>query len=425
MAARNSYDIVIVGGGPAGLAAAVAAKKAGTDSILIIERDKELGGILNQCIHNGFGLHTFKEELTGPEYAYRFIEQVYDLGIEYKLDTMVMDISRDKVITDMNRTEGMFQIQASAVILAMGCRERPRGALNIPGYRPAGIYSAGTAQRLVNMEGYMPGREVVILGSGDIGLIMARRMTFEGAIVKVVAELMPFSGGLKRNIVQCLDDYGIPLKLSHTIVDIEGKERVTAVTIAEVGPDMKPIPGTEERYTCDTLLLSTGLIPENELSRGAGVEMNAVTSGPIVNEILETSIPGVFACGNVLHVHDLVDYVSEEATRAGTNAAKYVQSGCKDEKSDTDIQLVATEGARYTVPSTINVSRMEDNLTVRFRVGAVYKDSYVSVFFDDERVQHRKKRIMAPGEMEQIIIQKKKLQEYPDIRTITVKIEAE
>ncbi len=425
MAARNSYDIVIVGGGPAGLAAAVAAKKAGTDSILIIERDKELGGILNQCIHNGFGLHTFKEELTGPEYAYRFIEQVYDLGIEYKLDTMVMDISRDKVITAMNRTEGMFQIQASAVILAMGCRERPRGALNIPGYRPAGIYSAGTAQRLVNMEGYMPGREVVILGSGDIGLIMARRMTFEGAIVKVVAELMPFSGGLKRNIVQCLDDYGIPLKLSHTIVDIEGKERVTAVTIAEVGPDMKPIPGTEERYTCDTLLLSTGLIPENELSRGAGVEMNAVTSGPIVNEILETSIPGVFACGNVLHVHDLVDYVSEEATRAGTNAAKYVQSGCKDEKSDTDIQLVATEGARYTVPSTINVSRMEDNLTVRFRVGAVYKDSYVSVFFDDERVQHRKKRIMAPGEMEQIIIQKKKLQEYPDIRTITVKIEAE
>ena len=425
MAARNSYDIVIVGGGPAGLAAAVAAKKAGTDSILIIERDKELGGILNQCIHNGFGLHTFKEELTGPEYAYRFIEQVYDLGIEYRLDTMVMDISHDKVVTAMNREEGMFQIQAGAVILAMGCRERPRGALNIPGYRPAGIYSAGTAQRLVNMEGYMPGREVVILGSGDIGLIMARRMTFEGAIVKVVAELMPFSGGLKRNIVQCLDDYGIPLKLSHTVVDIEGKERVTAVTIAKVGPDMKPIPGTEERYTCDTLLLSTGLIPENELSRGAGVEMNAVTSGPIVNEILETSIPGVFACGNVLHVHDLVDYVSEEATRAGTNAARYVRNGCADEKSGTDIQLVATEGARYTVPSTINVSRMEDNLTVRFRVGAVYKDSYVSVFFDDERVQHRKKRIMAPGEMEQIILQKKKLQDYPDLRTITVKIEAE
>ena len=410
----TSYDIVIVGGGPAGLAAAVSAKKAGTDSILIIERDKELGGILNQCIHNGFGLHTFKEELTGPEYAYRFIEQVYDLGIEYKLDTMVMDISNDKVVTAMNRAEGMFQIQAGAVILAMGCRERPRGALNIPGYRPAGIYSAGTAQRLVNMEGYMPGREVVILGSGDIGLIMARRMTFEGATVKVVAELMPFSGGLKRNIVQCLDDYGIPLKLSHTVVDIEGKERVKAVTIAEVGPDMKPIPGTEERYTCDTLLLSTGLIPENELSRGAGVEMNNVTSGPVVNEILETSIPGVFACGNVLHVHDLVDYVSEEATRAGENAAKYVQNGCKDEKEGTDIQLVATQGARYTVPCTVNVSRMDDNLTVRFRVGAVFKDSYVSVYFDDERVQHRKKRIMA-----------KKLAEYPDLKTITVKIEAE
>ena len=421
----TSYDIVIVGGGPAGLAAAVSAKKAGTDSILIIERDKELGGILNQCIHNGFGLHTFKEELTGPEYAYRFIEQVYDLGIEYKLDTMVMDISHDKVVTAMNRTEGMFQIQAGAVILAMGCRERPRGALNIPGYRPAGIYSAGTAQRLVNMEGYMPGREVVILGSGDIGLIMARRMTFEGATVKVVAELMPFSGGLKRNIVQCLDDYGIPLKLSHTVVDIEGKERVKAVTIAEVGPDMKPIPGTEERYTCDTLLLSTGLIPENELSRGAGVEMNPVTSGPIVNEILETTIPGVFACGNVLHVHDLVDYVSEEATRAGENAAKYVQNGCKDEKEGSDIKLVATQGARYTVPCTVNVSRMDDNLTVRFRVGAVYKDSFVSVYFDDERVQHRKKRIMAPGEMEQIILQKKKLAEYPDLKTITIKIEAE
>ena len=421
----TSYDIVIVGGGPAGLAAAVSAKKAGTDSILIIERDKELGGILNQCIHNGFGLHTFKEELTGPEYAYRFIEQVYDLGIEYKLDTMVMDISHDKVVTAMNRTEGMFQIQAGAVILAMGCRERPRGALNIPGYRPAGIYSAGTAQRLVNMEGYMPGREVVILGSGDIGLIMARRMTFEGATVKVVAELMPFSGGLKRNIVQCLDDYGIPLKLSHTVVDIEGKERVKAVTIAEVGPDMKPIPGTEERYTCDTLLLSTGLIPENELSRGAGVEMNPVTSGPIVNEILETNIPGVFACGNVLHVHDLVDYVSEEATRAGENAAKYVQNGCKDEKEGSDIKLVATQGARYTVPCTVNVSRMDDNLTVRFRVGAVYKDSFVSVYFDDERVQHRKKRIMAPGEMESIILQKKKLAEYPDLKTITIKIEAE
>ena len=276
-----SYDIVIVGGGPAGLAAAIAARKNGTDRILILERDKELGGILNQCIHNGFGLHTFKEELTGPEYADRFIQQVYEMNIEYKLDTMVMDISAEKVVTAMNRRDGMFRIRAGAVILAMGCRERPRGALNIPGYRPAGIYSAGTAQRLVNIEGYMPGHEVVILGSGDIGLIMARRMTLEGATVKVVAELMPYSGGLKRNIVQCLDDFGIPLKLSHTVVDIEGKERVRAVTIARVGKDMKPIPGTEERYTCDTLLLSTGLIPENELSAGCGVEMESGHKGTV------------------------------------------------------------------------------------------------------------------------------------------------
>jgi len=279
-----NYDIVIIGGGPAGLAAAVSAKRSGVESILVLERDKELGGILNQCIHNGFGLHTFKEELTGPEYAGRFIEQLLEEKIEYRLNTMVMDIAPNKVVTAMNREDGMFEIQAKAIILAMGCRERSRGALNIPGYRPAGIYSAGTAQRLVNMEGYMPGREVVILGSGDIGLIMARRMTLEGAKVKVVAELMPYSGGLKRNIVQCLDDYGIPLKLSHTVVDIEGKERVEAITIAEVGPDRRPIPGTEERYTCDTLLLSCGLIPENELSRSLEVEMSPVTSGPLVNE---------------------------------------------------------------------------------------------------------------------------------------------
>jgi NADPH-dependent 2,4-dienoyl-CoA reductase/sulfur reductase-like enzyme len=421
----KTYDIVIVGGGPAGLAAAVAAKQAGNDSILILERDHELGGILNQCIHNGFGLHTFKEELTGPEYAYRFIKQVLDLGIDYKLNTMVMDIAKDKTVTAMNREDGMFTIPAKAVILAMGCRERPRGALNIPGYRPAGIFSAGTAQRLVNIEGYMPGREVVILGSGDIGLIMARRMTLEGAKVKVVAELMPYSGGLKRNIVQCLDDYNIPLKLSHTVVDIEGKEHVTAVTIAEVGPDRKPITGTEERYTCDTLLLSCGLIPENELSRSAGAIMNPVTSGPVVNESLETNIPGVFACGNVLHVHDLVDYVSEEAKRAGINAVKYINDGCRDASSENVIELLATQGARYTVPSTVNIDRMDDLLTVRFRVGDVYKNSFVSVYFDDERVMHNEKRILAPGEMEQIILQKKKLDEYPNLKKITVKIEKE
>src|SRR5699024_9999683 len=321
----KNYDIVIVGGGPAGLAAAVSAKRNGIESIMILERDKELGGILNQCIHNGFGLHTFKEELTGPEYAQRFIDQVKEMQIEYRLNTMVMDISPRKIVTAMNREEGLFEIQAKAVILAMGCRERSRGALNIPGYRPAGIFSAGTAQRLVNMEGLMPGREVVILGSGDIGLIMARRMTLEGAKVKVVAELMPYSGALKRNIVQCLDDYGIPLKLSHTVVDIKGKERLEGVTLAEVDQNGKPIPGTEEEYSCDTLLLSVGLIPENELSRGMGVEMSRVTSGPVVNESLETNIEGVFACGNVLHVHDLVDFVSEEAAAAGKHAAAYVK----------------------------------------------------------------------------------------------------
>ena len=305
----------------------------------------------------------------------------------------------------------------------MGCRERPRGALNIPGYRPAGIYSAGTAQRYVNMEGRMPGKEVVILGSGDIGLIMARRMTLEGAKVKVVAELMPYSGGLKRNIAQCLDDFGIPLKLSHTVIDIQGKERVTGVTLAQVDENRRPIPGTEEEIACDTLLLSCGLIPENELSSSLGVELNPVTAGPFVNESLETNIPGVFACGNVLHVHDLVDYVSEEATRAGINAAKYVTAG---EKSKGDkVDIIATEGARYTVPRFIRVDQMDDLLTVRFRVGAVFKDSYISVYYNDERVMHRKKPVMAPGEMEEIKLQKEKLKAYPDLKTITVKIEKE
>ena len=418
----KSYDIVVIGGGPAGLAAAAAAKRSGIDSILILERDKELGGILNQCIHNGFGLHTFKEELTGPEYAHRFIEQVQELNIEYCLNTMVIDISHEKVVTAMHREEGLFEIQAKAVILAMGCRERSRGALNIPGYRPAGIYSAGTAQRLVNMEGFMPGREVVILGSGDIGLIMARRMTLEGAKVKVVAELMPYSGGLKRNIVQCLDDFGIPLKLSHTVVEIRGKERLTGITLAQVDGRGKPIPGTEEDYDCDTLLLSVGLIPENELSRGMGVDIEPITSGPSVNESLETNIDGVFACGNVLHVHDLVDYVSEEAAAAGENAAKYVK-GILPANSGKEIKLVPTDGVRYTVPKTIDPERMTDELTVRFRVGNVYKNCFVSVYFDGERVVHRKRPVLAPGEMENVKFKKTQLASYPDLKTITLKIE--
>lgn len=417
----KNHDLIIIGGGPAGLAAAISAREAGVEDILILERDRELGGILNQCIHNGFGLHTFKEELTGPEYAARFIEKAAALSIPYLLETMVMDISSDRVVTAMNRKQGYFTLQAKAIILAMGCRERARGALNIPGYRPAGIYSAGTAQRLVNIEGFMPGKEVVILGSGDIGLIMARRLTLEGAKVKVVAELMPYSGGLKRNIVQCLDDFGIPLKLSHTVIDIEGKERVEAVTIAEVGSDRNPIPGTEERYTCDTLLLSCGLIPENELSRAATVELSRITSGPVVNESLETNIEGIFACGNVLHVHDLVDYVSEEAAHAGRAAAAYINGNAV--KGTHSIRILPKGGVRYTVPVEISPERMEDTLTLRFRVGDVYRNKSIGVYFGDKKVQTRKRQVMAPGEMEQVILKKEDLCSEPDLSEITVTIE--
>lgn len=419
----KEHDIVIIGGGPAGLAAAVAARKAGINDILILERDEFLGGILNQCIHNGFGLHTFKEELTGPEYAARFIQMVEEEHIPYLLNTMVLDINSNKEVTIINKESGLTIIKARAIILAMGCRERPRGALNIPGYRPAGIYSAGTAQRFVNMEGKSVGKEVAILGSGDIGLIMARRMTLEGAKVKVVAELMPYSGGLKRNIVQCLDDYGIPLKLSHTVIAIEGKDRLTGITLAQVDENKKPIPGTEEYISCDTLLLSVGLLPENELSEGAGVDLNPVTSGPFVDDRLETSTEGIFACGNVLHVHDLVDYVSEEASLAGVSAASFLKEGQK--KTADMVEISAENGVRYTVPQRLDKEHMEDQITVRFRVADVYQDRYISVYYDGERVSHKKKRILAPGEMEQVILKKEHLKDYKDLKKIVICTEVE
>ena len=415
------YEIVIIGGGPAGLAAAIAAYDAGCRSILILERDNQLGGILNQCIHNGFGLHTFGEELTGPEYAARFARQVLDRGIACKLNTMVLSIGEDKKITAVNRTDGLIEIEATAVILAMGCRERSRGALNIPGFRPAGIYSAGTAQRLVNIEGFLPGRRVVILGSGDIGLIMARRMTLEGAKVLVVAELMPYSGGLKRNIVQCLNDFDIPLKLSHTVVDIQGRERVTGVTIAEVGPDRKPIPGTEIHYDCDTLLLSCGLLPENELSRGMGVTISPVTNGPVVDESLQTNIPGVFAAGNVLHVHDLVDFVSEEAAAAGRAAVRYLANGPQDR--GREIPITFEGGPRYTVPASIDPKRVEGDLVIRFRVGGVMKNRRVRLYLDDEAVVSRKRPVMAPGEMEELKLTQGALAAHPDLKQIHIAVE--
>ncbi len=397
-------ELVIIGGGPAGMSAAVSAWECGVRDVLILERDTALGGVLQQCIHNGFGLHKFNEELTGPEYAYRYEKKVIDLGIPFKTNTMVTNLTEDKIITAVNSEDGIIKIKAKSIILAMGCRERPRGALNIPGERPSGIFTAGTAQKLVNMKGYMPGKQVVILGSGDIGLIMARRMTLEGAEVKVVCELMPYSGGLTRNIVQCLEDFGIPLKLSHTIVEIHGKKRVEGVTIAKVDEKRQKISGTEEFIECDTILLSVGLIPENELTQNAGIIMDSITNGALVDEKRATSIDGIFACGNVLHVHDLVDYVSEEAEIAGKSAAEYL----KNEKSEKISLKVKKSGhIRYTVPQIINE---KNDFNLYFRVDEIVKDGIIEIRDGNEIIYTKKKKKLAPGEMEVVKVTKEMLE---------------
>ena len=418
----RTTDIVIIGGGPAGLAAALAAREAGVTDLLILERGNELGGILNQCIHSGFGLHTFREELTGPEYAARYMDRVLAENIPFRLGAMAVRVTADRRVTYISREEGLETVQARAVVLAMGCRERSRGALSIPGARPAGIYTAGAAQRLMNIDGYRVGREAVILGSGDIGLIMARRLTLEGARVRLVAELMPYSGGLKRNIVQCLDDFGIPLKLSHTVVDIHGRDRVEAVTVAAVDGQRRPIPGTEERIPCDTLLLSVGLLPENELTREAGAAMCAATGGPVVSDRLETDLPGIFACGNVLHVHDLVDYVSQEAALAGESAAAFVRSGGGE--TGRRGRGAAGNGVRYTVPQFIGPDRMAEAAVVRFRVTDVFRDACVRLSLDGRELARRKKRVLAPGEMEQMTVTRSDLAEARADSVLTVELEA-
>ena len=407
-------DLVIIGGGPAGMSAAISAYENGIKDILILERDDDLGGILRQCIHNGFGLHKFKEELTGPEYAHRYAEKVKELGINYKLNTMVLDITKDKKVIATNSEDGIFEIQAKAIILAMGCRERAKGALNIAGDRPSGVYSAGTAQKLVNIKGYMPGKEIVILGSGDIGLIMARRMTLEGAKVKAVCELMPYSSGLARNIEQCLNDFNIPLRLSHTVVELHGKERLTGVTIAKVDEKRKPIKETYEHIPCDTLLLSCGLIPENELTKGAGASLSGVTNGGIVDQNRETDIEGIFSCGNVLHVHDLVDYVSDEAEIAGKGAANYIKG-----ISEKTVNIpISTDGKiRYTVPQIITEKK---DVTIYFRVSNVFKNVKVNVYADGNLVLSRKKQKVAPAEMETIKLNK---DIFENAKSLTFKLE--